>query len=165
MSIWRKLNDTLLEMSNVRGKYVKTDDINFSFYFSDRTKCNHGIRVKVQWTLEKVSGSPDGYFELHGDYKYRQSKDSDKHPSSKDISDARDFFKKYIVLFQAVWNMKLEEDDLVDYFRGFISLKDLIDKFENISNYDKEKIREAETILELEEIISKNNIFQKKLTF
>ena len=75
----------LMEMVTVRGNYVKTDNINFSFYFSDKTECNHAIRAKLKWNPNKVSGSLDGYIELHGDYKYVQSPSSDAHPSAKDI--------------------------------------------------------------------------------
>ena len=57
----------LMEMANVRGNYVVTDNINFSFYFSDKTECNHAIRAKIKWNPAKVSGSLDGYVELHGD--------------------------------------------------------------------------------------------------
>lgn len=149
----------LLEMATVRGDYVKTDKIDFSFYFSDKTECNHGIRVKVKWNPVRVSGSLDGYFELHGDYVYVQSNNSDSHPSAKSIIDAQNFFKKYKVLFVAVWEMKLEADDLVDYFRGLLDFKGLIDKFHDINRPFKRILKMANNTDELESIVRTHEIF------
>lgn len=45
--------DDIFGMSNLRGKYVKTDKIDFSFYFSMQ-KASHTIRVKVSFNPSKV---------------------------------------------------------------------------------------------------------------
>lgn len=149
----------LLEMATVRGRYVKTDKIDFSFYFSDKTECNHAIRVKVKWNPERVSGSLDGYFELHGEYKYVASENAAVNPSTRLINDARKFFKKYKVLFAAVWEMKLEPDDLVDYFRGQIDLIELIDKFENVDPSSQMRLLQVSTVEQLTSIVTDYNIF------
>ena len=52
--------EMLTEMANVRGKDVEVDDIDFSFYFSKKNS-NHGIRLKVVWNRERMSGNDDVY--------------------------------------------------------------------------------------------------------
>lgn len=149
----------LLEMATVRGNYVKTDNINFSFYFSDKYECNHGIRVKVKWNPEKVSGTLDGYFELHGNYNYTSSANANVIPTSNQIKEAKNFFRKYKVLFAAVWETKLEADDVVDYFRGQIDLINLIDKFENIDPSSRLRLLQVTSIEALTTMVKDYNIF------
>lgn len=149
----------LLEMATVRGNYVKTDNINFSFYFSDKTECNHAIRVKIKWNPAKVSGSLDGYVELHGDYKYVQSPSSDARPSGRDIVMMQQFFYKYKVLFAAVWEMKLEPDDVADFFLGRIDLISLIDKFDDIDPSNRMRLLQVTTINQLKQLVYDYNIF------
>ena len=150
---------SLMEMATVRGNYVKTDNINFSFYFSDKTECNHAIRAKIKWNPNKVSGSLDGYIELHGDYNYVQSPSSDAHPSAKDIKMMQQFFYKYKVLFAAVWEMKLEADDVADYFLGRIDLISLIDKFDDIDPQHMMILWRAKTINDLKKLVYEWDIF------
>ena len=149
----------LMEMANVRGNYVKTDNINFSFYFSDKTECNHAIRAKIKWNPAKVSGTLDGYVELHGNYNYVQSSSSDAHPSSKDIIVMQQFFRKYKVLFAAVWEMKLEADDVSDYFLGRIDLINLIDKFDNLDASSYMRLLQVSNITQLENVVREYQIF------
>lgn len=149
----------LLEMAIVRGNYVKTDKIDFSFYFSDKTECNHRIRVKVKWNPVRVSGSLDGYFELYGDYVYVQSNNSDSHPSAKSIIDAQNFFKKYKVLFAAVWEEKLDPNDLIDYFRGRLSWKQLLKCFMNVNDIEYNMIQLCNDRKELEKCVRVYEIF------
>lgn len=116
----------LLEMSNVRGKDCKVEVIDFSFYFSTKERVPHSIRVKVKWNPNRMSGSDDGYFELHGDYKYvSESRDS---VNFKQIEKARQFFKKYKVVFSGVWEDIIDPTDAVHYFEGRIGLIDLIEE-------------------------------------
>lgn len=146
-------------MATVRGNYVKTDKIDFSFYFSDKTECNYGIRVKVKWNPVRVSGSLDGYFELYGDYVYVQSNNSDSHPSAKSIIDAQNFFKKYKVLFMAVWEEKLDPNDLIDYFRGRLTWKQLLKCFMNVNDIEYNMIQLCNDRKELEKCVRVYEIF------
>ena len=41
--------EKLMEMANLRGKQVKTDNIDFSFYFSSKAGNSHSIRIKICW--------------------------------------------------------------------------------------------------------------------
>ena len=153
--------DMLLEMSNVHGKRVKIDDIDFSFYFSSKYAVSdrHGIRVKICWNREKLSHSLiDGYMELHGEYEYVSAKHPNMSPSKYDIMTARYFFKRYKVLFAAVWEGVLYEDELVQYLIGKTNLHDLISTFD-IPSDDYEIIKNATSLKDLEKLVRHYNIF------
>lgn len=160
-NIWEELNsideDWLLEMSNIRGKFVKVEDIDFSFYFSAKNS-NHGIRVKIRWDREKLGTDFDGYLELHGDYKWNPVTHSKK-VKQYEIDTARYFFKRYKSLFAAVWELKLDENILIEYLKGQIPLHDLIKEFENISQKDIDKMLECNTTTELNKCVRENDIF------
>ena len=143
----------LTEMANMVGKKIITDDVNFSFYFSNKNEVNHGIRAKVKWNKEHLTGSTDGYFELHGNYNYVQSMDG-KIPKQSDIQLARKFFKKYKVLFAAVWENCLDANDLQDYFKGYLSFEDLLNSF-----LIPEKFTGIKSLSELENYVRENSIY------
>lgn len=158
------LNDpskVLMEMANVRGvdvKLVSHLPFSFHFYGKDAVHQQHGIRIKMIWNPSKAPYDADGYMELHGNYDYNM--DSHKYkPTEKELKIARDFFKKYKVLFAAVWESVLYDGDLQDYFKGRIDLRDLISKFdvENENNYYF--INHCKSLEELEDCVRKNNIF------
>lgn len=146
-------------MANIRGNYVVTDNINFSFYFSDKTECNHAIRVQINWNPAKVSGGLDGYIELHGDYEYVHSSKLDAHPSVRDIVKMKQFFYKYKVIFAVVWEMKLEADDAGDFFLGRIDLISLIDKFEDIDPTHRLRLMQVSTVKQLETMVRDYDMF------
>lgn len=153
--------DFLFEMSNVRGKLVKIEDLDFSFYFSSKKNVNsqHGIRVKICWNREKISKDLlDGFMELHGDYEYTPTKNPNKKADEVDISTARYFFKRYKVLFAAVWEGILDENLMSDYLRGNISFRDLLKEFELPQN-KLNLILNCSDRKELESIVRKYNIF------
>ena len=147
----------LMEMSNLVGRYVKTDDIDFSFYFSNKdnsvSEIPHGIRVKICWNPDKITDSAvDGTMELHGDYKYYHSKyASQKFTNAKEINKARKFFKKYKVLFAGVWEKKLEENAVVFYFSKFFLLNDICNELNITENIN--------SIEDLEKYVRENNLF------
>lgn len=158
-----KLEENLLfEMSNIRGKFVKVEDIDFSFYFSSKNNVNnqHGIRVKICWNREKIGKDLlDGYMELHGDYKYISKNNPNVKPDEVDLATARYFFKRYKVLFAAVWENKLDENILSDYLRGNIDFTELLDSFEDLPDNDMIKIKQAKSVKDLFNIVKENNIF------
>lgn len=154
--------NVLLEMANVLGKNVKTDTIDFSFFFSSKQRASHGIRVKIIWNRNSTKGgSIDGYFEMHGDYKYVESPNSKK-IKEKYIDAARDFLKKYKVLFAAVWEDYLEESILQDYFCNHCIFKDvIIDMWStnDDANRELETLYETDDLVELENIVRKYKLF------
>ena len=148
----------LLEMANLVGKTVKTDKINFSFYFSDKFGVTHGIRVKVVWNENKMQSDNNGYLELHGDYNYINSPGSKK-LSEKEINNAREFFKKYKVLFAAGWECEIDLNWIVDYFRQKCTFNELLDAFDDLSDEHNKFIHQAKDIADLEKIVRQYNIF------
>lgn len=152
--------EKLMEMANVRGKNVVTDKINFSFYFSSKAGMSHGIRVKICWNPNRIGDNViDGYMELHGDYEYISSPNPVNSCDSKDVKLARTFFKKYKVLFSAVWELVLDPPELQDYFRKIISFDNLLGEFHSIKSSSYEAIQFAKSLQELESIVRKTNAF------
>lgn len=158
------LNDpsmVLMEMANVRGIDTKIEDrLPFSFFFTNKKAVHkqHGIRLKVMWNPSKNPEDADGYLELHGDYEYTIGSHKYK-PTSKELSILRNFAHKYKVLFSAVWEGKLYDGDLQDYFRGRISFKELLSKFDGITEKQYYYLNHANNLTELEETVRKYKIF------
>lgn len=153
----RKESDILLEMANIRGKDVRIEDIDFSLFFS-RKYSNHGCRVRICWNKEKMTNDT-GNMEAHGEYKYYQDASCKYKPDAVDISTARYFVKKYKVLFAAVWEEKLDPNDLIDYFRGRLSWKELIECFTNIDSAKYIALQACNDRKELEKCVRELNIF------
>ena len=144
-------------MSSLRGsKVVVPHKLSFSFFFSER-ESSHAIRVKPVFNPDKISKSSFGTLELHGDWKYTPGPD-DKNVSQKQIQEMKNFFKKYKVLFAAVWESELYDGDVQDYFRGLISFDELLTEFDFYENY-KEDMDNIDNIEQLEEFVRKYNIF------
>lgn len=151
----------LMEMANVRGiDFIHNKNLPFSFYFSTKSAVHktHGIRLKVIWNPSKAPRDADGYMELHGEYTYISGSKKYK-PTSKELSILREFCKKYKVLFAAVWEEKLYDMDLVDYFRGNLQFKELLTKFEEVKEKHYYLINHCKSIEELEKCIRDNKIF------
>lgn len=151
----------LMEMANIVGRRVKTDNITFSLYFSRKNASRHSIRVKVYWDRQNISEDKCGYMELHGDYNYSQSPAQKYKPKAYMVDTLRYFIKKYKVLFSAVWEGALGEDSLQEYFRGGINFKELLQEFvENkVGKQKYEALNYAEDLKQLEYIVRKYNIF------
>lgn len=158
------LNDpsmVLMEMANIIGNDIKIDNkLPFSFYISPKFAVHkqHGIRAKIIWNPSKAPADADGYMELHGDYGYTVGSHKYK-PTGKELKIARDFFKKYKVLFAAVWEEKVDTSYVQDYFRGYITFKELLSKFSNITEKQYYYLNHANNLTELEETVRKYKIF------
>ena len=153
----------LMEMSNVIGNKVKIErgGLPFSFYVSNKNNVHnqHGIRSKVLWNSNKSPENADGYFELHGDYKYVSGSHKYK-PTEKEKEFARSIFKKYKVLFAMVWECKLNHDDLADYFKGNIVWRDLLAASYGLTEKQYYLINHCKDIIELEKCVRENKIFK-----
>lgn len=150
--------DHLLEMANIRGKDMKREDIHFSFFFS-RKYPNHAPRIKICWNREKMTHDT-GNLEIHGDYAYTQDSSCRYKPDTVDIATARYFAKKYKVLFTAVWEEKLDPNDLIDWFRGRIDWKELIGCFVNIDQtMSRLLLRVAPSVSNLERFVREHNLW------
>mgnify|MGYP004643296763 CR=1 FL=1 len=150
----------LMEMANVVGNKVTLEHrLPFSFHFSSRKAVHnrHGIRLKVIWNPNKAPEDADGYFEMHGDYEYTRASKKYK-PSADELRIARNFIKKYKVLFAAVWEDILDPDPLQDYFKGRIDLRELLTNFD-LRGINYYKVNHCKTLQELEDCVCKNKIF------
>lgn len=152
----------LMEMANAVGNNVRREkNLPFSFFFSSKkaVKGTHGIRVKILWNPSKALADADGFLELHGDYAYIPG--SHKYePNAKELSIARKFFKKYKVLFSAVWEDVLyDPSQLVMYFYGKISWKELMKQFDTGKSDWNFYISTTENLQELEGMVREENMF------
>ena len=150
-------NEYLMEMANVVGKYVKRlNKLPFSFYFSKDDGNPHGIRVKPAFNPEKIIRKQLGELRLHGKWEYVPS-DIDKDIDSREIRKMKKFFRKYLVLFCAVWDELLDEYPVQAYLRNEFTLQDVIKAFEF---YDKhsDDLNNITTIEELERYCRENNL-------
>lgn len=152
------LENYLIEMANVTGKFMKVEDIDFSFYFSKKNS-SHGIRIKINWNRETMTSGDEGYIELHGNYNYYQSPKVKYKPHNYEIETVRYFARKYKVLFAAVWECKLDADTLSEYFKGRLSWQELMSCFENIPQEVKEVFEHCRGLKDLEFAVRKNSAF------
>lgn len=119
-------HEAILAMSNVRGKYVTVaDNLTFSFFYSPRWT-HHGPRVKVVFNSDKMRREFASVQKLCNDWKFIQNKE-DRRPSQSEITDMQQFFRKYLILFLLVWDMKLSEADPADYLTGRMPLDELVE--------------------------------------
>lgn len=144
-------------MANLRGKDICVPHkLPFSFFFSER-ESSHAIRVKPVFNPNKISKSSFGTLELHGNWEYTPGPD-DKNVSNKQIREMKDFFKTYKVLFAAVWEGKLYDVAVQDYFRGVNSWQDLLAEFYFYEDY-KSEMKKIMNVAELEAFVRENNLF------
>ena len=137
--------DYLIEMANIVGKYVKIENLKFSFYFSSKDGVSHSIRVKPVFNTEKLLKSKTGTLQLTGNWEYIPGED-DKSVSGIDINNMKSFFKEYIVLFCMVWDEQLDDTSVQRYFNGDMSFEDLL---KEISFYDEVEMNSITTVEEL----------------
>ena len=155
-------SSVLMEMANALGNNIKKEKrLPFSFYFSSKkvVKGVHGIRVKILWNPSKMGQDSDGYMELHGDYDYISGSKRYK-PSNNELGVARRFFKKYKVLFVAVWEDIIQDpSQLTMYLYGKISWKELMKQFDTGNQDWNFLITTSDNEEELEQLVREEGMF------
>lgn len=145
----------LFEMSNVVGNKVKVvNKLPFSFYFSPKDS-NHGVRIKIVFNPSRVNEGDFGFIKLCDDWGYEPG--NNKHVSENILTEARNFFRHFLVLFCLSWEDKVNTEDVRDYFLGRISLHELITEMYFYEEYSNE-LDKITTIAELEDWCRNNNI-------
>ena len=115
---------------NVLGKdvlVVGKKGLDFSFFYSTKENCKHGLRVKIIWDRNRCrDGQFDGHFGPdNGDWLYEKyDKDKDV-PKRKIFDSARDFVRRYTFIFVLVWEKLLNTECSNAYFYGKIPFEGL----------------------------------------
>ena len=149
----------LTEMANMPGRFLKIEDVDFSFYISEKNG-NHAIRLNVCWNRERLISEECGYMKLHGDYEYKQSAELKYTPKQYEIETLRHFAKKYKVLFAAAWERTLDCDIIAEYFKGRLEWKELMQEWINIDDEEiLEVLSNCQNLKDLEYAVRKNNAF------
>ncbi len=151
-------NDSdIFAMSNVRGRYVVNPrSLPFSFYFYSGEGVTHGIRVKPSFNPEKLKYSMTGTLKLCDDWSFTPGKE-DKNVKNKDIESMKEFFRKYLVLFCAVWDEQMQDATLEYYFTGQITFQEMLEDLDFYNQY-KSELSKINTIEELEEFCVKHGL-------
>ena len=150
-------NDYIIEMSNVRGRYVKNPhSLPFSFYFSSSGGVDHEIRVKPLFNPERLIRSKTGTLKLHGDWEFIPGKD-EKHIDAQEIEKMKKFFKDNIVLFAMVWDEQMQDGILEDYLIGKITFDYMLTDIDFYEEY-KSEMKSIKNVKELEKFCRDNNL-------
>lgn len=148
-------NDYLIEMSDVRGKYVKhPHELPFSFYFSSGKGSDYSIRVRPAFNPDKLRSGDTGILQLSDDWQFTPNT-NDINISADDIADMKRFFKDNIVLFVLVWDEFLGDSVVADYLEGRILFEEMLSDMDFYDDF-KEKLKDCNTVEELELFIRNN---------
>lgn len=161
-----KSEGLLLEMANLRGNDVKlVSNLPFSLFFSTKSAVHnaHAIRVKVLWNPHKMTATPDGQLWLHGNYSYEVFSHKYK-PTARELNILRTFCKKYKVLFAAVWEEKLDAQDLIDYFADRLTLSSLLATINLQKEFDPEDVNyynlnHCKSLEDVENLVRKDKLW------
>ena len=148
--------DAIFAMSNVQGRFVTVEKLNFSFYYSSRNS-SHGPRVKVSFNPSKMRVENAGTQKLCDDWAFTGSKKALGSISSKEIQEMQTFFRKYLIIFLLVWDFKCDEPNPENYLTGRISFDEFIQDLDFYGDYSKELDR-INTVSELEKFCRDNNL-------
>lgn len=157
MKRYIRTSEDIFCMSNVRGKNViNPGKLKFSFYFSASNGNNHDIRVRLSFNADKLKQSMCGTLKLCDDWEYLPGPE-DKSVNSQDIATMKTFFRRYLVLFCAVWDEQMQDAVLRDYFEGRETFQNVIHDLDFYENYSKQ-LDQVDDIVELEKFCRDNNL-------
>ena len=94
---------------------------------------------------------------MFGDYEYIPGK-NDKDVKEKRINAMREFFIDYKILFAAVWEKVLPQDTLQDYFKGHITLNELIKDFYFYDEYE-DILSDIDNLEDLRNVVCEYGLF------
>ena len=101
--------------------------LDFSFFYSTKENCKHGLRVKIIWDRNRCKNiNFDGYFGPdNGDWSYKKYKDGRDVPKRKIFDSAINFVRRYTFIFVLVWEELLNTKCSNAYFYGEIPFEGL----------------------------------------
>lgn len=154
-----KCEDKIYAMSNIVGKFAKIEGpLPFSFYFGTKeafgTENTHGIRVKIYPNRERYQPDNISELELHGQYMLHNTANI----NTDVVKCAKEFFRKYKVLFAGVWEKVLIEENITGYIKNRASLQDIIE--ESYLTEEQQRILDhVKTIDEFERLVRQHQMF------
>lgn len=148
-------NEDIMCMSNVRGMYVKIEDIPFSFYYSVQNG-NHGPRVKVTMDSSKLRPNRMSTLKLCDDWELIANPE-DTRINHRDLNLMKFFFRKYLILFLLTWEDKVDEPLLGDFMEGKISLQDFVKSLDFYEDYSQE-LDTIRDVVDLESFCKEHNL-------
>jgi len=149
----------IFEMANLRGKIIKVDNINFSFFFSSKSAVKHSIKAKIDFDPTVLRHDLTSNLRLCNDWKFTKNKKVKKISQSQ-INEAVSFFKKYASIFTAAWIEIIPMDALDRYLQGIITLEDVVNEMKIDDKMKQKFIFKNNDIETFEEFIVENNIFK-----
>lgn len=113
--------------------------LDFSFFYSTKENCKHGLRVKIIWDRNRCKNiNFDGYFGPdNGDWSYEKYDYGRDIPKRKIFDSAINFVRRYTFIFVLVWEKLLNTECSNAYFYGKIPFEGLFDGLQ--VNRDKRK--------------------------
>lgn len=150
-------SEDIFAMSNVRGRNVKNPhNLPFSFYFSSGADVSHDIHVKPMFNPEKLKKSMTGTLKLCDDWHYTPGLD-DKNVDQKLVNEMKSFFRRYLVLFCAVWDEQMQDATLEDYLKGEISFSKMLEDLDFYAD-KQDDLKKITTVEDLEQYCRQNSL-------
>ena len=142
--------------SAVRGCCVKQPyPLSFSFYFSSGSGVPHGIMVNPVFDPEKLKLNETGSLELCNDWEFIPGSKDKKVPAAQ-VEEMKSFFRRYLVLFCAVWDEQMQDAVLQDYFEGRIDFDEMLQDLDFYDQY-KDGLSSIHDVQELETFCRNND--------
>lgn len=132
----------------VGGKWVRNSGpLAFSFYLYARDSLSHGPRVKPIFNSGKPKDTFAGVLKLCDDWEYTPGP-QDSTIGADQIREMKAFFRKYLVLFCAVWNLQLDDPTVGDYFEGEVDFDEVIQSLDFYDEFKREldQVHDAESL-------------------
>lgn len=160
--------DTLLEMSKLTSKYADKSicgEIPLYIYFS-RSNSSHSPRIKFYGGTKEVDStfeSPSMKFSQNGveGLELQSWMNKKNCPNAFDkvvLNQVTIFVNKFKSLLLLVWFNKLDEADLLTYFEGRLSWRDLLDNVE-LNESIKSDFIKCNTLGALEKYCKEHNLY------
>lgn len=168
----RLKEEYIFEMSKLTKKYASVDfgDFGEYIYFSQKNS-SHGPRIKFYGGTKETSttqNSPTMSFDVYGNTKLEDlgnlnRKNCPNAFDSKYLAKVSAFINKTLPILLLVWFYKLDEADALEYFKGNLTLKEVVECIipSDIPANIYEQLINVETLSELHKLCLKYNIYNE----
>ena len=152
-----RAQEDMMCMSDVRGTRIKVEqNVPFSFYYSARNS-SHGPRIKIVFDPNKIRQSKLSNLQLTGDWDFDPNPLADN-IKSKEVNQARAFFRKYLILLLLAWEELLDDEASVrDFLEGIINIHQFVQCIDFYEDY-KSDLDKVQDVSELEDFCRINDL-------